>query len=128
MNEERTKGINSKYVYDAIIGSVLFVLIIFRLVGNLDKNIVDGINFCGMAIAFVSILLRIKNNIRKTKRPSFFAIIIIIVLVLIFIASSIFFNNLIIRDEWNDAITLAALFFSIPDDLIVDLFSPKKKK
>lgn len=118
---------NKNQIYNVIISVSLFVLIVFRIFGNIQENVVPVINFVGMSVAFISILFRLEHNAPNRKKPIWFFVSLIAIILAVIIAMLISVNKIELNEKSNDVITLFALLFSLPSDLYVKIFSPIKK-
>lgn len=104
---------------------ILFVLLFFRCFvlkdGEADVAIVV-VNFCGMIIAVLSLLIKIFSRIKKKAMRLIGAIIcLVIIIVTVVMSFMLFFERLSFSNRINDCITIAALLFSLPSNWLSEL-------
>lgn len=109
---------------------ILFVLLFFRCFvlkdGEADVAIVV-VNFCGMIIAVLSLLIKIFSKIKKKAIRLIGAIICLgIIIVTVVMSFMLFFERLLFSNRINDCITIAALLFSLPSNWISELLFGKE--
>ena len=115
-------------IYNLVICGGLILLIVLRISGDLEENVISCSNFAGMAIAFISIIFKIEMNLKRKKQKYVcFALAILFIFISLIMCGLLLMNLIIVESIHNDVITLVALLFSIPADLYVAIFSPRNK-
>ena len=119
---------NKNQIYNLIIITILFVLIIVRLFDDIDISIISEVNYIGMIVAFISIMFKIHFKAKENSKPIWTFIIVVSIIVSVIFGVLILLQKIVLSTKVNGVITLLALLFSIPADLFVALFSSQQRK
>lgn len=124
---------NKQVVYNLIIFTLLFALLIIRIVCNeIPSNCFSTINMIGIPIAVFNLMLDINIYVKdKSTKHILLGFGIIILLLLIILCVLIFMELILISPKEEEIVTIIILLLSLPNNLyyyIINTINKKKGK
>lgn len=131
-NKNSSKDNFMYYLFQLIVWIIILILIVVRIFTYkiISNNWIWIINYAGMAIAFINILVnkcfKLKEKVSKKYRP-FVGLTVVLVIIICVLSIPVYSLQ---RNQYsqslNDIITLLALFFSLSSDIwdrILNIFA-----
>ena len=116
-----------KSIIHIVILIFLITFLFVRITTNkINTDIIQAINFSGLALAWFSLYMDLHNENKGSKKFTFFTGIFIIVLTtLVVITTLISFSVISFSTKTDDCITILTLIITLPSKFYVQVISKK---
>ena len=111
------------YLFQLVVWVIMLILILLRVFTykTISNNWIWIINYAGMSIAFINILVNKCFNLKEKKSKKYkpfvgFTVVLVVITCILVIPVYLLQNNQY-SQSLNDIITLLALFFSLSNDI-----------
>lgn len=122
-NNNSSKDNFMYYLFQLVVWVIMLILILLRVFTykTISNNWIWIINYAGMSIAFINILVNKCFNLKKKKSKKYkpfvgFTVVLVVITCILVIPVYLLQNNQY-SQSLNDIITLLALFFSLSNDI-----------
>lgn len=122
-NNNSSKDNFMYYLFQLVVWVIMLILILLRVFTykTISNNWIWIINYAGMSIAFINILVNKCFNLKEKKSKKYkpfvgFTVVLVVITCILVIPVYLLQNNQY-SQSLNDIITLLALFFSLSNDI-----------
>lgn len=122
-NNNSSKDNFMYYLFQLVVWVIMLILILLRVFTykTISNNWIWIINYAGMSIAFINILVNKCFNLKEKKSKKYkpfvgFTVVLVVITCILVIPVYLLQNNRYSQSV-NDIITLLALFFSLSNDI-----------
>lgn len=122
-NNNSSKDNFMYYLFQLVVWVIMLILILLRVFTykTISNNLIWIINYAGMSIAFINILVNKCFNLKEKKSKKYkpfvgFTVVLVVITCILVIPVYLLQNNQY-SQSLNDIITLLALFFSLSNDI-----------
>ena len=122
-NNNSSKDNFMYYLFQLVVWVIMLILILLRVFTykTISSNWIWIINYAGMSIAFINILVNKCFNLKEKKSKKYkpfvgFTVVLVVITCILVIPVYLLQNNQY-SQSLNDIITLLALFFSLSNDI-----------
>lgn len=122
-NNNSSKDNFTYYLFQLVVWVIMLILILLRVFTykTISNNWIWIINYAGMSIAFINILVNKCFNLKEKKSKKYkpfvgFTVVLVVITCILVIPVYLLQNNQY-SQSLNDIITLLALFFSLSNNI-----------